>query len=150
MDNPIEARTISDQSDLTAGVEIGLPGSCARNRTKVLVAMFFATIFIAFGDISLSKGMKIVGGMSLHSLPQLVAAIANVYVIAGVLLQMAFLGLYLAALSWEDLSFVLPLTAFNYVVVTLLAFAVLHEDVSPQRWLGSLLVATGIAFVTRT
>lgn len=121
-----------------------------RNKVKVVVAMLFATIFIAFGDVSLSKGMKIVGAADLHSIGSLLSSFANPYIIAGVILQIAFLALYLAALSWEEMSFVLPLTAFNYVVVTILAFTLLHEPVSPIRWLGSMLVATGIAFVTRT
>ena len=44
----------------------------------------------------------------------------------------------------------LPLTAADYVLVTLLAYFLLGEDVSPIRWLGSIMVAIGIALVART
>ena len=62
----------------------------------------------------------------------------------------AFLILYLVSLSWEELSYVLPLTAANYVLVTILACLVLHEHVSALRWSGSVLVMIGIGLVART
>lgn len=122
-----------------------------RNKIKVLIVMFFAVIIGAFGDISLSKGMKVVGATDHDTLlDAFIAGSTNFYVLAGVVLLIAFLFLYLASLSWDDLSFVLPLTAADYVLVTLLAYFILHEDVSPLRWAGSVLVATGIAVVART
>lgn len=121
------------------------------NKAKVLIVMFFAVIFGAFGDISLRKGMKTIGGMEFRSMYHaLVTAASNTYVLAGVFLLVAFLVLYLASLSWEDLSYVLPLTAADYVLVTLFAYFLLHENVSALRWAGSVLVATGIALVART
>ncbi len=121
------------------------------NKARVMVVMFFAVVFGAFGDISLRKGMKTIGAMEFRSMYQaLVTAASNVYVLGGVVLLIAFLVLYLASLSWEDLSYVLPLTAADYVLVTLFAYFLLSEDVSPLRWAGSVLVASGIALVART
>ena len=122
-----------------------------RNKAKVLVVMSFAVIFGALADISLRSGMKIVGETALQSpIHAFLVTITNAYVIAGIVLMIAFLVLYLASLSWESLSFVLPLTAADYVLVTLLAHFLLHEHVTPIRWLGSILVAVGIAVVART
>jgi drug/metabolite transporter (DMT)-like permease len=113
--------------------------------------MSFAVMFGALADISLRNGMKIVGETVFQSpIHAFVVTITNAYVIAGILLMIAFLVLYLVSLSWESLSFVLPLTAADYVLVTLMAHFLLHEDVSPIRWLGSILVAVGIAVVART
>jgi drug/metabolite transporter (DMT)-like permease len=121
------------------------------NRAKVLLVMFFAVVFGAFGDVSLSRGMKAVGAISHGGLVgTLVAVFTNLYVVGGILLLIAFLFLYLASLSWESLSFVLPLTAADYVLVTLLAYFLLGENVSPIRWVGSIMVAVGIALVART
>jgi drug/metabolite transporter (DMT)-like permease len=121
------------------------------NKIKVLIAMFFAVIFAAFGDISLSKGMKIIGAADPDSWRQaLLMALVNPYVLAGVGFLLVFLTLYLISLSWESLSYVLPLTAADYILVTLLAFYLLHEPVSPLRWIGSVFVAFGIALVART
>ncbi len=122
-----------------------------RNKAKVLIVMFFAVVFGAFGDIALSRGMKMVDAADP---PGIIAGflmtMTNPFVMGGIVLLIAFLVLYLASLSWESLSFVLPLTAADYVLVTLLAHFLLREDVSPLRWAGSVLVACGIALVART
>lgn len=121
------------------------------NKPKVLVAMFFGVVFGALGNIALSKGMKYIGCTDFECASDaFVAAITNPYILGGIGLLAVFLLLYLASLSWEELSFVLPLTAGDYVLVTLLAYFILHENVSPLRWAGSLLVATGIALVARS
>jgi len=121
------------------------------NKLKVMIVMFFAVIFGALGDVSLSKGMKIIDSMDTHGvISTFIATMTNPYIIGGIFLLIAFLLLYLASLSWEDLSYVLPLSAADYVLVTLFAYFLLHEDVSPLRWTGSVLVAIGISLVART
>lgn len=123
----------------------------SRNKIKVLIAMFFAVIFGAFGDISIRYGMRNVEAAQHFCLyGHFICASTNPFVWIGVLLLVLFFILYLTSLSWEELSYVLPLTAADYVLVTLLAYLLLGEDVSPMRWAGSLLVATGIALVVRT
>ena len=121
------------------------------NKPKVLIAMFVGVILAAFGTISLSRGMKCVGDTGYECARTAIhGALTQPYIITGVLLLFAFLLLYLASLSWEELSYVLPLTAGDYVLVTLLAFFVLHEPVNGLRWAGTVLVATGIALVARS
>ncbi len=120
-------------------------------KIKVLLVMSAAITLAAFGDVSLSKGMKQVGAAEHRTIFDAFSfAIANPYVLGGVGLLIAFLCLYLASLSWEDLSFVLPLAAADYVLVTLLAFLLLGENVSPLRWVGSILVAAGVVLVAKT
>jgi len=121
------------------------------NKLKVLIVMFIAVIFGALGDVSLSKGMKTVNATDPDGvLATFIATMTNPYVIGGICLLITFLMLYLASLSWEELSYVLPLSAADYVLVTLFAYFLLKEDVSPLRWTGSVLVAIGIALVART
>jgi uncharacterized membrane protein len=50
----------------------------------------------------------------------------------------------------RDSSYVLPLTAADYVLVTLLAYFLLGEPVCAFRWTGSVLVAAGLAIVARS
>ena len=125
--------------------------SHSHNKIKVLVAMFFGVLFGALGNICLSRGMRCVGESGYECAHDaILGAVTEPYIVAGVILLGTFLLLYLASLSWEDLSYVLPLTAGDYVLVTILAFLLLHEDVEPLRWAGSILVATGIALVARS
>jgi drug/metabolite transporter (DMT)-like permease len=113
-------------------------------RYLILLAVMLSA---SVGDTLLSHGMKQVGPVSLRHLGMLIAAIANPWVIAGILCLLGFFASYLTALSWADLTFVLPSTAFGYVVVALLGKFWLHEAVSPYRWAGIVLIVCGVGFV---
>jgi drug/metabolite transporter (DMT)-like permease len=101
----------------------------------------------AVGDTLLSHGMAQVGTVDLHHLGLLFAALKNLWVDAGICLLIGFFASYLTALSWADLTFVLPSTAFGYVVVALLSRFWLHEQISLTRWAGILLIVCGVGFV---
>jgi drug/metabolite transporter (DMT)-like permease len=105
------------------------------------------TVFAAAGDSMLSHGMKQAGNISLHHLSSLFAALLNPWVAAGVLLLLAFFASYMNALSWADLTYVLPATSLGYVLLALVAKFALHEQVSPLRWLGIALISGGVGFV---
>jgi drug/metabolite transporter (DMT)-like permease len=101
----------------------------------------------ACGDVALSRGMKDVGNLSLENWSQMFLALMNPWVAAGVILLIGFMSSYLTALSWADLTFVLPSTAVGYILMALLATFFLHENVTPKRWLGILLITAGVGFV---
>ncbi len=126
-------------------------GSNRRNKIKVIVAMFFGIVLGSVGNVTLSHGMRCVGKSGFECAHDAVmGALTQPYFITGVSLMFAFMLLYMASLSWEDLSYVMPLTAGEYVLVTMLAFIFLQEAVTPLRWAGSILVATGIILVARS
>jgi drug/metabolite transporter (DMT)-like permease len=106
-------------------------------------------VFASFGDISLSYGMKRVGAISLARWTELIAAVLNPWVALGIVLLLGFFAAYLSALSWSDLTFVLPATSLGYVLLALLSVWLLGEKVSVSRWIGILLVSSGVAIVTR-
>ena len=64
----------------------------------------------------------------------------------GILFAGIFRGVH-AALSWADLTYVLPATSLGYVLLALVARFVLHEHVSPLRWLGIAFITGGVGFV---
>ena len=105
------------------------------------------TIFSTAGDSLLARGMKEGGGVSLHNLSGLLLAVLNPWVTAGILLLLAFFSCYMSALSWADLTYVLPATSLAYVLVALIGHFRLHEEISPTRWLGIALIAAGVGFV---
>jgi drug/metabolite transporter (DMT)-like permease len=107
------------------------------------------TICAAVGDSLLSRGMKDVGSISLRHLPDLILAILNPWVALGILFLLGFFASYMIALSWADLTYVLPATSLGYVLLALIAKFLLHEDVTVTRWVGILLISTGVGFVTR-
>lgn len=105
------------------------------------------TIFAATGDSLLSRGMKDVGSISLHHLPELILAILNPWVALGICFLLGFFAAYMTALSWADLTYVLPASSLGYVLLALIAKFLLHEQVSPLRWVGILLISAGVGFV---
>ena len=95
----------------------------------------------------LSHGMKQTGNISLNHLQGVIYAVLNPWVAVGILLLLAFFATYMTALSWADLTYVLPATSLGYVMLALVARFVLHEHVSPLRWLGIALITGGVGFV---
>src|ERR1700722_3316367 len=95
----------------------------------------------------LSHGMKQTGSISLNHLEGVILAILNPWVAIGILLLLAFFATYMTALSWADLTYVLPATSFGYVLLALVAKFLLHEQVSPMRWLGIALITGGVGFI---
>jgi drug/metabolite transporter (DMT)-like permease len=91
--------------------------------------------------------MKDLGGFSLHNLSGLLLAILNPWVAMGILFLLTFFACYMSALSWADLTYVLPATSLAYVLVALIGHFHLHEVISPTRWLGIALIAAGVGFV---
>jgi uncharacterized membrane protein len=105
------------------------------------------TVFAAAGDSMLAHGMKQTGSISLQHLSSVIYAVLNPWVATGILLLLAFFATYMTALSWADLTYVLPATSLGYVLLALVARFVLHEHVSPLRWLGIALITGGVGFV---
>jgi uncharacterized membrane protein len=107
-----------------------------------------ASLLGGVGHVVLAKGMKIVGADPGGS--PLARTLSNPWVLLGVALQAAFFFMYMALLSREDVSKILPLTTLSYVVVGLLAQFMLAEAVTPLRWTGIGLIVLGVLLVGRT
>jgi drug/metabolite transporter (DMT)-like permease len=105
------------------------------------------TVFAVAGDSMLSHGMKQVGTISIHHLQGVIFAVTNPWVALGILFLLAFFATYTTALSWADLTYVMPATALGYVLLALVARFVLHEHISRLRWLGIVLITSGVGFV---
>ncbi|HEX4029266.1 MAG TPA: EamA family transporter [Terracidiphilus sp.] len=101
------------------------------------------------GDTCLSRGMTAMPSIALAHPASLIAAVFTPWVAAGIVLLIGFFASYLTALSWADLTFVLPATAFGNVIVALLSRFWLHEPISPQRWAGIALITIGVSFVAQ-
>ncbi len=107
------------------------------------------TLCASIGDSLLAHGMKQVGNVSLHDLPTVILAVTNPSVALGIVLLLGFFASYTTALSWADLTYVLPATSLGYVLLTLIAKFYLHENVTTTRWMGVLLISAGVGFVTQ-
>lgn len=117
----------------------------------VLVAVMLTA---SVGDSLLARGMAQVaarrGPIDLGHLGLLWHALFNPFVACGIVLLIGFFASYMTALSWADLTFVMPATAFGYVVVALLGRFWLGEHLSPSRWAGIVLIVCAVGFVANS
>lgn len=95
----------------------------------------------------LAHGMKQTGSIDVHHLHTVIFAVTNPWVAIGILFLLAFFASYMNALSWADLTYVLPATSLGYVLLALVARFLLHEQVSAMRWMGIALISGGVSFV---
>lgn len=114
-----------------------------------LLNLAVVTLTASCGDTFLARGMKSVGPVSIHHLGELIHALLTPWVAAGIVVLIGFFASYLTALSWADLTYVLPATSVGYVIMELLGHFWLHEFVSPWRWLGIVFITAGVGFVAR-
>ncbi|MFY9554627.1 MAG: EamA family transporter [Blastocatellia bacterium] len=127
---------------------------------KTAAVLIAAIVSQAFGDVCLTKGMKAItsieasGGGVRESFSQVsniaLQAMQSPMVWVGTLLLIVFFALFSAALSWADLSFVLPATAFGYVLNVAAGYYFLSESVSNRRWTGAVIITLGVLFVSRS
>jgi drug/metabolite transporter (DMT)-like permease len=120
-------------------------------KTVTILVLIIATLSAAIGETFLSYGMKSLGPVSLSSpsrwLELAFSAVKNVHLAVGVGFLACFFFLYLATLSWADFSFVLPITSLSFLFGIVMAKLFLHEQVSWQRWAGTLVILAGICLV---
>jgi drug/metabolite transporter (DMT)-like permease len=104
-------------------------------------------LFGSIGDAFLARGMKHVQSIDIHHLINVFYALADPFVIFGILFLLVFMSSYMTALSFADLTYVMPATAISYVVMVLLSIFWLHERVSAQRWAGVVFIVIGVGAV---
>jgi drug/metabolite transporter (DMT)-like permease len=115
------------------------------------IFFFFIVVFGTTGEIFMSRAMKETGEVKSFRPAALVAVILRALRVKwmwfGVgMMAIGFFSL-LAAFSFENVSFVVPVTALGYVVGAIGGKFFLGERVSLQRWIGILLVCAGVTLV---
>jgi len=112
--------------------------------------MLLAALCSAVGNALLSVGMKQVGKGEYTGVSFAWAAFTNGYAMSGTLILGIFFSLFAYALSKAELSYVLPVTTLSYVFAAFIAKIILHEPVSPMRWLGTAVIMIGVAIIIKS
>ena len=122
--------------------------------TKILAILIAGLVCEAIGVVFLSRGLKQIGEVKQVSAPEILrivkAGVTNSSILLGVALEAAFFVALLVLLSRSDVSFIWPLTAMGFVLTTLTAKFLLHEQIPPLRWAGVLLIMLGAGLITWT
>jgi len=125
-----------------------------RHSSGAALKTYFVLIFFlalkAAGNSWMAWGMKQVPERMSMNPALYLHAMLNPFVAMGIAALILALLTRMALLSLADLSFVLPVTAIGYVIAVFLGKIFLHETVSRQRWLGTLLIFAGAVLVGTT
>jgi drug/metabolite transporter (DMT)-like permease len=120
-------------------------GTSLRKTILVLIPAIFAQ---AAGNVFLSMRMKEIGSSSW--LPLVPRAVESPALWFGTALLIISFVLFATALSWADLSFVVPAISAEVVLNVVFANYFLHEVVSLTRWAGVLFISVGVILVLRS
>ena len=118
---------------------------------KNFISLSLIVLLQVIGNGLLRYGMQSIGSLDLHNPSTIVAWLLNTvtspYVLLGVILLIVWFVVFLGALSWLDLSYVLPMSSSTYILSALVAWLVLGESVSKGTWIGTLIVSVGVLLV---
>jgi uncharacterized membrane protein len=128
--------------------------SSAGLHCKTYLFIFWMVIFGPVGNVLLGKGMKRIGAASIGTpagaLDFLSRVLTSGTIWLGIGSLISFFVAYMLVLSWADYSYVQPASSVAYGMVALLAHFMLHEMITPMRWMGVLLVCLGVLVVGHT
>ena len=103
------------------------------------------------GELCIARAMRVVGEVKdfrpLAIVRVILRALQVGWMWLGVALMATAFFALLGELSIENVSFVVPVTALNYVVGALGGKLFLGERVSRERWAGVALVCVGVMLV---
>ena len=120
--------------------------------TKVIVLLLVALLFEAVGVVFLSAGLKEMGEMQSFNATEfgrlLRRGLSNPKLLVGIALETIFFVFLLVLLKRNDVSLIWPLTSLGFVLTALAARFILHEQVTPTRWMGVLLIVAGATLVS--
>jgi uncharacterized membrane protein len=117
-------------------------------KTKLLTA--FVVLTNVLGNFSLSWGMKHQPTQLADSPLVYIQTIFSPWVLLGTTLLVLWLLSRMTLLSWADLSYVLPVTSIGYVLTAFLGKYFFAEQITWQRWLGTLAIMIGMILVGLT
>jgi drug/metabolite transporter (DMT)-like permease len=118
---------------------------------RLILILLIGLTLEAMGVVYLSAGLKQIGEprqITFGEVRRLVVrGVTNRSILLGVLMEAAFFATLLILLKFWDVSLVWPLTSLGFVLTTLAAKYIRHEDVNAMRWAGVFLIMAGAVLV---
>ena len=113
-----------------------------------------SSLLAVTGQICLKMGMERIGTLNLSGLASGVQTAVHVMTTPLVILGLACYAIsavvWLVVLSKLDLSLAYPLLALNFVLVPLLGWLLLGEQIPSLRWVGVAIIFVGVTVISRT
>ncbi len=118
----------------------------------VMPLIIFGVLLNTTGQILLKEGMTRIGefAFSLHNvLPIGVQVMTSPFIIAGLACYGFSLMTWLLVLSRLDVSYAYPMVSLGYIVTVFSAYFLLHETITPNRIIGTMIIMMGVFVLSR-
>jgi len=112
---------------------------------KITLLVLFNVLLLTSGQVLWKKGLIQAGGISLQNAWQV---IFSPLILVGLALYVIATVIWFIVLSRADLSYVYPMQSIAYVIGVLAAWLIFSEVIPPTRWIGVLVIITGVALVS--
>jgi drug/metabolite transporter (DMT)-like permease len=103
------------------------------------------------GELCVTRAMKQIGEVTDFRPSALVRFILRALTVGWMWMGIAMMAIaffaLLTTLSFENVSFVVPVTALSYAAGAMGAVLFLRERISAQRWIGVFIVCIGVTIV---
>ena len=120
---------------------------------KSLMLVFVSILIGATGQMCLKIGMTQIGRIGAEQVSRPVDTLVKIFtrplILAALPLYAAGFIVWTVVLSRLNLSFAYPLFALSYVIIPILSWLVLGEEISLSQWVGILTICIGVVLVVR-
>ncbi len=119
---------------------------------KIWLALIVLVLADSAGNLFLTRGMKDVGAISTLNPRELwkvlVKVLSSPLLRMGIICMAITFFMFIALLSWADLSFIIPATALTEPVNMLGTKYILKEKVTKVRWISTFLICVGLVLIS--
>lgn len=121
---------------------------------KIILLIVFIDMLESVYEFFFKKGMNVIGEFTYRgfnpALHYVGDVVSNPWIMIGLVIIIIETVLWIAVLSKIDLSLAFPLASSSYVFILLVSAFILHEQVSVNRVIGTVLIMIGIVIVTKS
>jgi uncharacterized membrane protein len=114
---------------------------------NVIIIILIGILFASLGQVFWKIGMNAVGSIDTFTVSNFVLIFSNLYIITGLVMYGLGTVFWLIALSDKDLSYVYPFISLTFIIVLLLSYFVLKEQISTARIIGTIIIIVGLMVV---
>jgi drug/metabolite transporter (DMT)-like permease len=137
-----------------ASFELPRQAASRKLQFKTVLFLFLMVTTGPLGNVLLRAGMKHeVVHASFNPLVlyhEFHGFLANFDVWLGIGSRIVSAGAFMCLLSWADYSYVNPVASVAYVIVVFFGWLMLGEVVPLGRWIGAILICTGVLLIGLT
>ncbi len=118
------------------------------------ISVILASVLLnCAAQICMKKGMmevgEVIGGIQ-GFVSMIPSMLSNLYLWIAAGLYVISMALWLIVLSRVEVSYAYPFLSIGYVLSAVVAYVAFHENVTPVRALGILIICIGVVMISRS